>query len=373
MNLKNIIFLSRKTLFDVPGGDTTQILKTAQALREKGLSIDIATDLESDVSGYDLVHLFNLMRPQEVYLQALNAKKQGKKIALSTIYGPYIEYDRKARKGLSRLVANSLNLNQIEYLKVLARAIINREINKGTSAILRHGYRGLQNALIEMVDVFLPNSLSEMRRVHADFPASQYKPYVVVPNAVDTAVFNEHSTQISPDVEPYRGCVLSVARIEGRKCQLELVRAMQHSTTPLVLIGKAAPNHTAYFQQIQREAGPNVHLLGQIDHALLPEFYKAAAVHCLISWMETPGLSSLEAGAMGCNIVVTRKGDTYDYFGDHAFYCEPDSVDSIRSAVETASAAPVNPALKQMILEKYSWKEAAHQTLAGYQLAVANQ
>ena len=49
--------------------------------------------------------------------------------------------------------------------------------------------------------------------------------------------------------------------------------------------------------------------------------------------METPGLSSLEAAAMGKNIVVTTKGDTYDYFEDYAFYCEPDDIESIKNAL----------------------------------------
>jgi glycosyltransferase involved in cell wall biosynthesis len=361
-----IIFQSRKTLFSVPGGDTTQILKTAEALRHKGMCVDITTDLAPEVSSYDIVHLFNLMRPQEVYLQAINAKKQGKKIALSTIYGPYTEYDRRARIGVGRLLTNVLSLNQIEYLKVLARAIVNHEINEGTWKMLSLGYRKLQEALIELVDVFLPNSQTEMHRVHNDFPISRKKPFVVVPNAVDTALFDVDSVRLSRGVEKFRGCVLCVARIEGRKCQLELVRAMRHLSVPLVLIGIAAPNHADYFERVRREAGPNVHFLGQIDHASLPEFYKAAAVHCLISWMETPGLSSLEAGAMDCNIVVTRKGDTYDYFGEHAFYCEPDSLDSIRNSIEAAIRTPVDPALRQMIRQKYSWEKSAEKTLEGY-------
>lgn len=366
-----VLFQSRTTLFSVPGGDTTQILKTAEALRDRGVEVGVSTDLEPDLSRYGLVHLFNLMRPQEAYLQALNARRQGKKIALSTIYGPYTEYDRIARKGPARLLANLLTHGQLEYLKVLARALVNREINAGTAAIARHGYGGLQRALVEMVDVFLPNSGSEMERVHLDFPGSRSKPFVVVPNAVDLRLFNPESVQVSPEVEKYRGCILSVARIEGRKCQLELVRAMKGSDVPLVLIGKPAPNHRAYLEQVRREAGPNVHFVGQVEHERLPEYYKVAAAHCLVSWMETPGLSSLEAGAMGTNVVVTRKGDTWDYFGDLAFYCEPDSLASIRSAIDAARAAPRPSRLRHLIVERFSWQEAAEQTLAGYRRALS--
>ncbi|HBG07022.1 MAG: glycosyl transferase family 1 [Geobacteraceae bacterium GWC2_58_44] len=361
-----ILFQSRKTLFSVPGGDTVQLLKTAEALRETGCRVDVSTDLEPDLAGYDLVHLFNLMRPQEVYLQALNAKRQGRRVALSTIYGPYIEYERKARGGLAGVAARLLPHSQLEYLKVLARAVKNLELNRGTLSVLARGYKTLQAEIVEMTDVFLPNSGSEMARVHADFPASAAKPCVVVPNAVDTVLFDPETVTVSPELQKYQGCVLSVARIEGRKCQLELVRAMRDLPWKLVLIGKPAPNHTAYYEQIKQEAGPNVEFIGQVEHDRLAEYYKAAKVHCLISWMETPGLSSLEAGAMGCNLVVTEKGDARDYFGEHAVYCEPDSVESIRSAIVHAYQLQGSARLAETIRSAYRWRDAAVATAEGY-------
>ena len=53
-----VLFLSRKTLFSVQGGDTVQILKTAEALRRKDVFVDVSTELEPDLRGYDLVHVF---------------------------------------------------------------------------------------------------------------------------------------------------------------------------------------------------------------------------------------------------------------------------------------------------------------------------
>lgn len=366
-----VVFLSRTTLFDVPGGDTTQIVKTAEALRKAGIEVDISTELRPDVSQYDIVHLFNLMRPQEVYLQAHNAKRQGKKVALSTIYGPYTEYDQKARPGAGRVLANLISQEHLEYAKIAARAIKNREINAGTASLLLNGYGTLQRKLVDLVDVFLPNSVSEMQRVHAAFPSSASKPYVVVPNAVDATLFGV-AQQIPNEMEKFRGCILSVARIEGRKCQLELVRAVRDLNRDLVLIGKPAPNHLKYYEQMKKEAGNNVHFLGSVDHEKLPAFYSLASVHCLVSWMETPGLSSLEAAAMGCNIVVTEKGDTRDYFCDGAFYCEPDSVPSIRHAIESALLAPPPVELMKKVLAQYTWDKAADATCTGYQIALGD-
>jgi glycosyltransferase involved in cell wall biosynthesis len=210
-----------------------------------------------------------------------------------------------------------------------------------------------------------------MRRVIADFPECIQKPFIIVPNAVDVSLFNLEQTNFIPEFERFRGCVLSVGRIEGRKCQLDLVRAMRGLPWQLVLVGRPAPNHTKYYEQLLKEAGPNVHFLGYVEHEMLPYIYKAAHVHCLVSWMETTGLSSLEAGVMGCNLVITDQGDTKDYFSDFAFYCQPDSISSIRIAIIKAYNAPVNQELQTHIRQNFTWQKAAEKTLEGYRLALS--
>ena len=97
------------------------------------------------------------------------------------------------------------------------------------------------------------------------------------------------------------------------------------------------------------------------------DYYKKAKVHVLPSWHETCGLSSLEAAAMGCNIVITDKGFTREYFGENAFYCNPASPESIFNAVEQAAQAGYNSVLQQKILHHYTWQQAAASTLKAYQ------
>ena len=95
-------------------------------------------------------------------------------------------------------------------------------------------------------------------------------------------------------------------------------------------------------------------------------YYRVAKVHVLASWMETTGLSSLEAGRAGCNLVITDKGDTREYFGDMAFYCDPGSEASIRDAVLRAHAVPVCTALSDRIKDQFNWRKAAEVTMDAY-------
>jgi glycosyltransferase involved in cell wall biosynthesis len=109
-----------------------------------------------------------------------------------------------------------------------------------------------------------------------------------------------------------------------------------------------------------------VTILEHVDQSCLRQYYAACKVHALVSWMETAGMASLEAAAMGANIVITDKGDTRDYFGDLAYYCSPDSVASIREAVLRAHRAPRSTLLQERVLNNYTWTHAAQATFAVY-------
>jgi glycosyltransferase involved in cell wall biosynthesis len=363
-----VLFQSRTNLFDAPGGDLVQMLKTKEFLEKEGIIVAISLELEPDLKDYDVVHLFNLMEPQDIYLQMLNAKKQNKKIVLSTIYGLYTEFERKARGGLFQKVANFLSPYQIGYIKTLVKHYKEKRMHKGVYKMMFKGYYGLMNEIVKNTSVFLPNSESEMRRVAKEYNLKNYK-YVSIPNAIDKSVFStdSKSTEVNK-FEKYKNCIVCAARIEGRKSTLNLVKAVKNTNYTLVLVGNESQNQKEYVNEVHKEAGENVVFLGAINHQDLKKLYQVAKVHALVSWMETPGLSSLEAAVMDCNIVVTKKGDTYDYFEDYAFYCEPDDVNSIRNAIDKGYNAAINPKLKEKILENYIWEKTAEETIKGYNL-----
>jgi hypothetical protein len=80
-----------------------------------------------------------------------------------------------------------------------------------------------------------------------------------------------------------------------------------------------------------------------------------AVCHALPSHIETPGLASLEAAMVGCLPVVGECAPVREYFGDTAVYCDPMSVDSIRSAIVEAAnpdrPRPDGNALRQ----RFAW------------------
>lgn len=353
-----ILFISRSTLFKDRGGDTVQVQNTAVYLRKIDVHVDIRLcNEEIDYSQYDLLHFFNIIRPADILRHIESSKKP---YVVSTIYVDYSEYEKKARGGLIGGLFKYVPGDVIEYAKVIARFVLNGEKIISPSYLLL-GQSASIKKIIRNASMLLPNSESEYKRL-----VNRYKiasPFKVIPNAIDPLLFN--STQSSSDRDPK--LVVCAGRIEGRKNQLNLILALSNTRFKLVIIGSPSPNQMKYYEACKEAATSNISFVGNISQEELIKYYLRAKVHVLPSWFETTGLSSLEAAAMGCEIVVTRKGDTVEYFGNYAFYCEPDSVQSIFEAVEKASVHPNDQTLRNKIFTQYTWLQAAEKTKSAYQ------
>lgn len=364
-----VLMQARVNLFTAPGGDTVQILKTREHLERLGISCDLSVAPVQDDGPYDIVHLFNYTRIQETYWFAREAKRAGKPVVLSTVYWDNEETERKADLGWRKKLTGKLSIDQIERLKGLWRLVGERQWNKANLNLVRKGFLGLQKEAIGYIDHFLPNSEGEMSLFQSKFGQQKVLPYTVVPNGIDPDMSFDGSP--NPYTE-YEKCVLCVGRIDGRKNQVNLAKALKGSPFPLVFVGQPAPNHSSYMKKLRDEAGPHCHFLGQLPNREVYRLYGSARVHCLPSWYETPGLASLEAAAAGCNIVVTDRGSTREYFGEYAYYCEPDSVESIRDAVFRAYDAPKSEELKRHVVRNFTWAKAAEKTAEAYERVVAN-
>ena len=119
-----------------------------------------------------------------------------------------------------------------------------------------------------------------------------------------------------------------------------------------------------------KQQNPNIKYIDHISNEKLYQLYKVCKVSVLPSWFETPGLVSLEAAVMGCNIVVSSKGTTKAYFGDYAYYCNVMDSESIRKELDKAYNDPYRKEFRMKILRQYTWKAAAEATERGYRIAL---
>jgi polysaccharide pyruvyl transferase CsaB len=339
-----------------PGGDTVQMNKTKEQLEELGVEVAVSADESPDLSSYDLVHAFNLGRPEEPSTHCRQAAEAGKAVALSTVYWDFAEFWEWGDTDYWLLPRPEEGLPEPRMAPVPGPIEVRR----------RARLDQLRRNAVDCAHVYLPNGDGEAELL-SDSYAMDMSRTVVVTNAVDEAFFTAKPEVF---VEKYglRDFVLCAARIEKRKNQLALVAALRGTGLPLVMVGQANPQE--YLDLCRRYADENVVFIDAVNHEELASAYAAAKVHALPGWFETPGLSSLEAAAAGRNIVSTDRGTAREYFGDMAWYCDPRSIDSIREAVLAAYESAPRDDLRARVRERCTWRRAAESTLAGYRMAL---
>lgn len=297
-------------------GDSKIALMTAKYLRRLGVEVDINDGYVTDYSSYDIIHLFNLTRMGETYKYYKQAHRQKKNIVTTPIYGNLKKYYTYK--------------NEMENTKLWDRSSLYREeILKGSNMIF-------------------PNSELENIRLKADFNISI--PSSVIPHGVEiendeTPLYNLKARY---NLNSY---VLCVARITPQKNQLELAKACSKLGVNLVLIGSI--NDKSYYNECMKYK--NVVYLGFMDSYHIYNAYRFSKLHVLPSFMEMPGLSSLEAAASGCTIASTSEGSAKEYFEDYALYVDPYDAESIEKAVEAGLKKRKSSQLKNHVLENYSW------------------
>jgi glycosyltransferase involved in cell wall biosynthesis len=223
--------------------------------------------------------------------------------------------------------------------------------------------------LFYIADALLPNSRAEAERINAHFGTSMEKMHPVV-NGVDArffeladpGLFREEYANIVGE-SPF---LLYVGNIEHRKNQLQLIRAAKGMDAPVLLFGRIRDE--TYWQQCEKELPSNVHYLGAIEFAsdLQRSAYAACSAFVLPSRLETPGLAALEAAACGAPLCITQEGCTREYFGEHAVYVDPDDVQSIHAGMASVLSRRRSGALRQHILDNYTWDISAAQLVAAY-------
>ncbi len=354
-----IAFIVRSTIYKIRGGDTLQVINTATELKKLGVDVEIKLSTDDiDYSKYDLLHLFNIIRPAD-HLKHITKSKVP--YVVSPIYLDYSRFDSFGRSGFQKNLFKFLGRNNSELFKNSYRFF--KKQDKLVSLEYLLGHHKSVRKILENARILLPNSSSEYNRLAGDYNIS--KEFQVVPNGIDKAVF-----ELIPKVDRIQNQIICVGQIYALKNQHSLIEATRHMDARLVLIGKSPPNHIKYSEYCKKIAHPKVMFFDFMPQDSLLKHYAESKVHALPSWFETTGLSSLEAGVMGCNLVVGTDGDTKAYFDGNASFCSADNLTSIIKSLEYELNKPTEYVFRDQILEKYTWTRAAEATLTSYKKAL---
>ncbi|WP_103866242.1 glycosyltransferase family 4 protein [Aquimarina sp. I32.4] len=361
-----ILFCVRHNFHTSPGGAQIQILKTKKYLEKLGVECSITTSpYDINYKLYDILHLTDLTWVYDniSYLKEIEKQNfKGKKV-LSTIYWPFDEYASKGAPLLQRLIFKIFGVNGFEFFKALAKYLVKRE--KVYLNGIKRSYLKNQKKIVKKMDWLLPNAELEMQALCNRLNLNLNN-YSIANNAIDTNVFDLIKSK--SEANKIDNLITFVARIDARKNQLNFLKAMMDTDYKIRFIGNAGPNSQNYLKELKEvaEKRGNVEFLSHIPQQEVFINMLSAKVNVLTSWIETPGLVSLEAGYANCNIVVSDKGSVREYFENFAFYCDPEDIQNIKEQTIDAMNSAFDMSFVDLIKEKFSWKKTAEQTLHAY-------
>ena len=284
-----------KVLFDfhlpfafAHGGLQIQIEQTKAGLDAIGIETDFLRWWD-DQQRADIVHFFG--RPHPCYSEL--AKKRGFRVVLSDLLSA-----QGSRPPWMHL-AHGLVLRTLETL-------------------LPHSFSlGLTSQSYRYVDAAIANTPWEASLMQKMYGADPKKVFVA-PNGVEQVFFQQ---------KPYssRGeWLVCTATITERKRVLELAEAAVKAQTPVWILGKPYSEAEEYFRRFKELAARHPKLIryeGAVsDRTALAQIYGQARGFVLLSTMETRSLSSEEAAATGCPLLLSDLPWARSTFGDHARY-----------------------------------------------------
>jgi|GEM_PF-834058 len=353
-----VLFVNRPDMNEHPGGDTAVMFALKSELEKSGLTVDIAAGGTADFGGYDIIHAFNTTLPLYTDAFAARSLREEKLFAVTALQEDFSGYILKAQ-AVYELFSRYIATGQRE--EIFERGI--------TNALMAADGPLLTSALaINLAGAVLTSGSEESRTILERFPAAKtvFAPFGIHPatDEVDAAPF----------IEAYgmKDFVLCVGRLETRKNQLMLLKALEHESIPLVFLCGGVeyqPSYSTLCRLFKRRA-PTL-FLDRLPREMVQSAFCACRVHVLPSWYELPGLVTLEAAAAKCRVVASSRGTIRDYMGDDIVYCEPDSAISIREAVLTAFDSKVNPQCAHRA-RQFTWESAAQRVRATYEELLSN-
>ncbi len=345
-----VAFFLYPSAFQNVGGGEILLLKTKEHLEKLGVYAKLFDIWKDKLEDFDILHIFGGVRYCLGLMQT--ARNKGLKIILTPVF--FSTFQRA--------------LYEYGSIKTKLNACL-RHLTK----VVFPSFPSDRRQMLLLADAIIPNSGVEQKQLARLFGIDKERMHII-PNCVDKS-FEYGDKYTFASKYKLENFILSVGRIEPRKNQLNLIKAMRQFSKRLAIIGNTVSDYLDYYNECKRQAGQNVIFIEGIKHndPMLKSAYSACK--CLVSqgWFETPGLSALEAGLAGANVATTDKGCTREYFKDFVEYFNPADVKGIRKAIEVAFYKEKTPFFKEYIKKHFLWEVAAKKNLDIYNEVLKNK
>lgn len=331
--MKKILLVMPPVARVVDGGVATQALRTFEETSKLGVSLEQYDPWKSyDWEEIAAVHIFC------ANLESYNITK--------AVY----------EKGIPLIVSSvffSAHSNALIRAELLCSKLIQRVLSGNRTSF------DYLKEICTMADIVLPNTTDEKEKLinAIGIPANKI---TVIPNGVDNRFAHATAEQFK---EKYKSSdyILTVANLGyQRKNALNIIKALQNISHPAFIIGPYFDTPYGRACKKELEKAPHIQWIGPLHNSspLLASAFAGAKVFALPSLFETPGIASMEAALTGTTIVTTPYGGTKEYFGEHALYAEPKSIQDIHRAI-TEALCKEPSSLTHHIQKNFLWEKIA--------------
>ncbi len=331
-----VLMNCNNSAFQAPGGGEILLLKTREFLIKKGINIKLFDQWNDKLQDYDILHNFGLSSNCYDLIKAAYNKKVP--VAITPIYSwPSLRFALRAGITLKQ------KLNLSTYSLLHGTPLLNRTTN---------AYK-----MLRMASIILTDSKAEKEVVMKTYKLKS-NTFRIAPYGVDKRFYKANKREFIKryNMEDF---LLYTGRIEPRKNVLTLIKVANKFNLPLVIIGGGDyQGGNEYYNLCKKVAKKNVVFIDKMEHesSLLGSAYATAKAVVLPSWLENPGLTALEGGLAGANVLVTSRGSTKEYFKDHAFYINPFDNKDIEKKLLMVYKKEKDSKLREHIKKNFVWE-----------------
>lgn len=267
------------------GGGEFEILYIENLLKKHGLIVDIYGPYSQDIESYDVILHFS------VDAGGLELLRQIKRANKPIVLYPNLHYTKSTE-------SNRLPIE--EY--------------------------------INLVDAIIFKSLSEKKNLCKPFIITEEKIHIV-PNFINENIIKAAPKELFSKLYNIENYAICMGIIEPAKNQLMAIRAMKTLGIPLVIVGKYRDKE--YYDLCFKEsAKENLFIDNLPYHSDVMRSALQGSIMYIELSHEPAGLSALDAGLSGCNLLLSDSEWSHEHFDSYATYANPNSLEDVKKAME---------------------------------------
>lgn len=268
-----------------------------------------------------------------------------------------------------KIVVSSVFYLKPNYLLDFRR----QSVYKLFSFIPHHIVNWMKQVVLK-ADLLLPNSQDEANQLKYVFWVSNEKIKVLY-NWVSKDYFDWVDKELFKKTYNLNNYILSVSHIEPRKNHLNLIKwfleykKIYKDDLKLVLLWDYRWNYFEYHNQVRDLIKNNSDIIHINNLKNTDELFKSAYLwskaHFLLSSLETPWLSNIEASLVWNKLVLWDCKPVREYFKSYANYINPKNINEIIDSIKNIDNFE-NKNQIEFISSNYTWDEISKELLNYY-------